>query len=352
MTFHPIASRSSCVALAFLLAWGTAVARADSAVPISPQAKAHFQAGVEFMRLDTAEGYADAYRELKAAYAASPAWKILGNLGQAADELERDGEAVDALQEYLDKGEHEMSTRKATQLRADLERLRSGLATVTLQAPGPFWVVDTRTRPAGPIVNEYGPFDGRAELRVRAGEHSFELTRTDAVAASWPVTLLAGDTATHSFVIAPEPAKSVPSAAAEPPPARQSDMARQPHTAAYVLWGVGALALGAGAVFYLESRRFQSDANAKFPTACPDGADPDDYECSGVLSNDAKAANLRTAALLTGLGALGALVGGTVLYSLDLRSKPEEGSTDDPAVDAASLRAWFSPMSVGISGRF
>ena len=45
--------------------------------------------------------YEDAYREFKAAYAASPSYKILGNLGLCAMKIERDAEAIDAYEKYL-----------------------------------------------------------------------------------------------------------------------------------------------------------------------------------------------------------------------------------------------------------
>src|SRR5690606_41982881 len=63
--------------------------------------------------------YEDAYREFKVAYAECASWKILGNLGLASMKLERDGEAIEAIQGYLDGGKDnidEVEDRKSTRL--------------------------------------------------------------------------------------------------------------------------------------------------------------------------------------------------------------------------------------------
>jgi hypothetical protein len=313
----------------------------------TPEARAHFKIGVAY--LESGGRYDEAYREFKAAYAVTPRWTILGNLGIAADHLERDGEALDAFESYLARGADEIRKGEVEEVRRDIERLRSGIATVRVSAPGSFWVVDTRTGPDAHVVNEYGPFNDGAELRVRAGEHSFELTRAGAKTPSWSVTLLAGDIAMRSFAVTPvETFQSAPSEPVPAPPA----IDRRSHTTAYILWGIGALAVGASTILYVESRGYQNKADNAFPTSCPDGADRDDYQCSGALADDARAANLRTAALLTGLGALGALVGGTVLYALDLQSTSDRGITKEANLSVPSLRAWVSPKCLGISGNF
>src|ERR1043165_9599064 len=55
--------------------------------PITEEARAHFSAGVSFLQDPDGARYDDVYREFKAAYAVSPSWKILGNLGIAAMKL-------------------------------------------------------------------------------------------------------------------------------------------------------------------------------------------------------------------------------------------------------------------------
>jgi hypothetical protein len=331
---------------------GLATVSAFAAEPeATPEARAHFKAGVAYLESNSRDE--DAYREFEAAYAATPRWTILGHLGIAASRLERDGEAIDAMEGYLERGGAEVTAQEKARFSRSLERLRSGIATVTLEGPSPFWVMDTRTEPTGgTVVNEYGPFEGRAELRVRAGEHSFELTRSEAKTSSWPVALRPGDTATHAFEIAPDVVETFEVTAPEPIPAADPGIEHQSHTAAYLLWGVGALAVGATTVMYFESKGLKDQVDRAFPTSCPFGADPDDYECSGVLADDDRSANWRTAAAITGVGALGALVAGTVIYALDLKSSPAPAQTSQTKSHPTALRAWVSPTGLFVSGSF
>ncbi len=346
---HFLPTARWCAACALIAL--TAPAAAADTVSLQ-EAKAHFTAGLEHLKN---KQYNEAYRELTKSYETNPRWTVLGNLGIAADELERDGEAIDCMERYLTEGGADISPKEQRQVRRDLDRLRAGIAVVTLEAPGAFWIVDTRVAANSPVVNEYGPFEGQAKLRVRAGEHAFELARTDAKAAPWSAPLKAGDTTTHAFVLEAESIVETldvsdgTSATSEPsddgPPSR-------PHTASYVLWGAGALAAGVSTVMYLEAQRFQNKSDRDFPTSCPNGPDRSDYECSGALISDAKAANWRTASLLTGLGALGALVGGTVLYTLDLQASSAHYSGSSDSFNTTALRAWLGPSSIGLSGSF
>lgn len=330
---------------------GLPAARADTPPTVSAEAKAHFQRGTAAMRLGTPEGHAQAYREFKAAYEASPSWKILGNLGQAADELERDGEAIAALQEYLAQSRGQAGSRKSTNLQADLDRLQANVATVTLEAPGTLWIVDTRLPPDGegePVVNQYGPFEGgRAELRVRAGKHEFQLEgEAAASAAPWAVALEPGDTTSHNFAVS-EPEPEPEPATAALPEDEPAEIEGPSHTASYVLWGLGAVGAGVSTILYLDAESVQSRADDAFAEHCPGGFDPADAACVDARADDARAANRRTAALVTGLGALGALVTGTVLYVLDSRPPAASGQAD-----GMRLQPWIGFTSVGVSGTF
>src|SRR5262245_18752054 len=104
-------SRQSSPQRRYVLGWAALgviatlaqAARADE-VQISDKARDHFRAGVNFLQDPDGARYEEAYREFKTAYADSPSWKILGNLGLAAMKLERDGEAIEAYQKYLSEG--------------------------------------------------------------------------------------------------------------------------------------------------------------------------------------------------------------------------------------------------------
>ena len=64
---------------------------------ISDRAKKLFKSGVELLRRPEGAKYEDAYAAFSAAYQDSPSPQILGNLGFAAMNLERDGEAIEAI---------------------------------------------------------------------------------------------------------------------------------------------------------------------------------------------------------------------------------------------------------------
>ena len=93
-------------------------------VPITDAARKHFSAGVNFMQDPDGARYEEAYREFKAAYAESPSWKILGNLGICAMKLERDGEAIDAYKKYLQGGGTQLGAAERAQFSRDLSTLK------------------------------------------------------------------------------------------------------------------------------------------------------------------------------------------------------------------------------------
>ena len=72
--------------VALLIATTATAAWADD-VPISDAARQHFQAGVNLLQDPDGARYAEAYREFQTAYADSPSWKILSNLGITALKL-------------------------------------------------------------------------------------------------------------------------------------------------------------------------------------------------------------------------------------------------------------------------
>jgi Tfp pilus assembly protein PilF len=110
---------------------------------ITDEARRHFGAGVAL--LDDRDGprYEEAYLAFRAAYAAAPSPKILGNLGLCAMMLERDGEAIDAYERYLREVE-DIEPREREQIERDLETLRATAARLTVEAPAGTTIVDRR----------------------------------------------------------------------------------------------------------------------------------------------------------------------------------------------------------------
>jgi hypothetical protein len=367
-TTRRAALSSAALALTVALA-GPALAAEPEA---TPESRAHFRTGVE-----AAKGlrWEEALREFRTAYEMTPRWTALGNIGIAADHLERDGEAVDALEQYLKRGGAKMDKKERREVRDTLERLQKGLVSVTLAAAGSFSVIDTRLNGAALIVNEYGPFDDRVTLRVRAGEHQFTLARSALEAPAWSATLFPGDSAAHEFLAsraASEEPAAVPSPAppslqplgAELPPFQVSHdsetderSGKSSHTVTYALLGTGAAAAVATGVFLLQANRVQDDADAAFRKRCTNGVN-NVTGCGATTPGDRSAANWRTAALVSGIGAAGALLIPAILYFVDDSpsdaSPSRDSSRSSKNADSANvtLLPWVSPSAVGVSARF
>ncbi len=111
--------------LAGLLALGAA--RIGRAEDPRGDARAHYARGLE---LAGQNGYAGALQEFKAAYAISPQFAVLFNIGQAHIALGHTVEAIEALARYLRDGGDRISPARRTQVERQIARLRA-----TLQNP-------------------------------------------------------------------------------------------------------------------------------------------------------------------------------------------------------------------------
>jgi len=115
--FRRMAAVSGLLASVVALAPG---ARAADDVVITEEARTHFAAGVALLQDPKAPRYEEAYREFKSAYAASPSYKILGNLGLCAMKIERDSEAIQAYERYLKDAGTDVTSEQRAQVQRDL----------------------------------------------------------------------------------------------------------------------------------------------------------------------------------------------------------------------------------------
>jgi hypothetical protein len=247
-----LAAVLSATALAF-------VARAD--VPISDEARMHFQAGVNLLKDPDGARYEDAYREFKAAHAAAASYKILGNLGLCAMKLERDGEAIDAYGKYL---EHvaDIDPAEAKQVQTDWQTLKAGVVKVKLTIePAGTTIADARIPVRGERVqNQYGPFQGTAELGLRSGHHVITVRADGYQDATWDFEAPAGSSQTNQIVLSRTSA-ATPQAAI--PAASTTTFERPIPVGVYVgLATTGAFAIGGSIVGVLASGK-RSDFNGK-----------------------------------------------------------------------------------------
>ena len=227
-------------------------APAYAEVQITEAARQHFKAGVNFMQDPDGARYEEAYREFKAAYAASPSWKILGNLGIAAMKLERDGEAIDAMERYLAEGGKELPDEEREQFERDLSTLKSSVVRVTLVSVPPGAIVTDERIPVqgASVINRYTLDGGQLDLGIRTGHHRMVARLDGYEDAVWEFDASPGAGQSHTFELKP-PAQ----ATVAPAPSTQDDvvtdtgpqpMVRPIPTSVYIgLAATGAFTVGA-----------------------------------------------------------------------------------------------------------
>ncbi len=326
----------------------SAPALADD-VPITDAARAHFSAGVNFMQDPDGARYEEAYREFKAAYAESPSWKILGNLGICAMKLERDGEAIDAYEKYLKGGGKQLGAAERAQFDRDLSTLKASVVTLTLDStPEGASYVDERIPVRGePIVNRYAAKGAKLALGIRPGHHRITAHLDGYKDVSWVFDAQPSATLSHAFQLE-KPTAGAPTAptapATTPSPAGTSPtappavaMTRPVPMGVFIgLAATGALAIG-GSVTGALAMKKKSDFNA-----ANDGSDP---SAATSLRNSGKTLNLVTDVLFGG-----AVVAAGVTAVLYL-NRPEVPAEKDTAIGFAPV---LGPGGggVSVSGRF
>ena len=316
------ASAAGLLALG-VLAVTSAAAAAD--VKITDAARQHFNAGVALLRDPDGARYEDAYREFKAAYQASPSWKILGNLGISAMKLERDGEAIEAFSRYLAEGKKDIDPSERADIERDLGTLRSSATELMLTTtPAEVSITDERTPVQGaPIVNRYESKAGSLKIQIRPGHHVV-LAKLDGKAPlRFEFDAEPSRSQQHDFnfdTVAPpvEAAPATPATAGASPAV--SDRSRPVPAGVWIgVVATGACAVGAGVTGALALGKNSDYKNAN-------GHDP---AAAKSLQSDTKTFNLVTDVLI---GA--AVVSAGVTTYLYVK-RPER--------DAVGLRLWLRP---------
>jgi hypothetical protein len=263
-------------------------------VQISESARSHFTAGVNLLQDPDGARYEEAYREFKAAYADSPSWKILGNLGLASMKLERDGEAIEAYQKYLAESGNGIEADEREQVKRDLSTLTAGV--VRLEATGlpeGASLVDERIPVQGVTVrNQYDGLKGDVKLGIRAGHHRLTVRATGFQEEVWEFDAPPGSTQTHAYALKPvEKTSAVVTEVSAPPGPAASDWNTQ-KTAAVVAGGVGVVGAALGTVFFFSYKSKNDDAKAVCvdSSQCPAGSSAQHAE----LVDDARTARTLT----------------------------------------------------------
>jgi len=225
--------RSAVVVLAFAAAAATEARPAHAAeVAISEEARTHFSAGVALLKDPANPRYEEAYREFKAAYAASPSYKILGNLGLCAMKIERDREAIWAYETYLKEAGPELTQPEREQIQRDLLTLKTGVVTVQVTSTPPGATIQDMRVPitGGEVRNSYGEATQPIDLSLRRGHHVITAKLPGYQEQKWEFEASGAALPPHNFVLEKETEPERPVVRERPVP-----------TAAYVS---GAVTLG------------------------------------------------------------------------------------------------------------
>jgi tetratricopeptide (TPR) repeat protein len=329
LTAKPSKVAGSACALVLLLA-----AQARAASGVSQEAQEHFNAGVSFLQDPDGARYEEAYREFKAAYAASPSWKILGNLGIAAMKLERDGEAIAAFRKYLDEGKLELDAEERAQVQRDLSMLEASSAQVRLNLPAGASVLDERFPATGAAIqNSYGPGPD-IRVGVRPGRHRFTAKLDGTSSASWEVELQPKDSKQHTFTFAADKVSEAPPVHADSTPNQGL------RVASYAAFGVGAVGLTIGTIFGLKAKDRYQQGNALCPTSGTCTLSSVDAERRARLGKDGD--NARTLSLVGFVaGGVGVAAGVTLL----IVSGPKKQ-------EAARISGYIGGNELGLMGSF
>jgi hypothetical protein len=317
-------------------------------VTITEEARAHFSAGVSFLQDPDGARYEDAYREFNAAYAASPSWKILGNLGLSAMKLERDGEAIDAYTKYLAEGGKEIERDERTQIDRDLKTLQASVVYVSLGIePVGATLTDERVPGSGAtVVNRYGPLGASARIGLRPGHHRLTVELAGYDKAVWELDAVPRQEQSNRFVLqaaaqAPAPVvATAPPAQEAPPPPPETSGGSGLRTGAFVAFGVGAVGLGLGTVFALQANGKYTDANDMCPNFPCQLTQADADKRQSLADDGDKAKTISLVGFIA--GGLGVATGVT-LFVLSNGQNKQAAVTVSPVVGfgSAALRGTF-----------
>lgn len=260
------------ILLAALLTAASASAEVES--DVQSQAREHFNRGAAAF---DARRFGEAAKEFQAAYELTHSYQVLYNIGQVAAALGQAVDSVDALQAYLDQGGNTVPEENRAIARAELERQRALIGTISVRA-----------NPAGASVHIDGKLVGKTPLtdpvRVTAGKHSVMVLLEGYEAQSRDLQVAAG--AQSELDLTLQSNRSTATPMASPPPVvvvstpghqtssttpavvnvqvpRQPTTAFSAHqrTAGYVLGGLGVAVAAVGT--YIAVSAFADARNAK-----------------------------------------------------------------------------------------
>jgi hypothetical protein len=298
----------------------------------------HFNRGVEYVHDGDLKG---ALIEFKRAYAVSPNYRVLYNLGQVANALGRYTEAQEYFQRYLNDGQDEVSTDRKRDVEGHLTKLASRIATLVLSSnvPGAEIFIDDVSVGTSPLQ---GP------VKVSSGTRTISALSSGRPRVSQVIDVAGGDTVAIQLAF-PQNAELTPlptprsEAMLPTAPSRVSET-RGGNPALWLGIATGALAVGAGVMGYLTVRDAQNydDAVAR-KTSVRELEDLDSRASTKALVTDVL---LGATVVAAGITVLFALTGNSERESLPPQAKkpsqPIKPSTQlSLGVGSLTLRSAF-----------
>lgn len=321
----------------------------EGEVVITDKARAHFKAGVNFLQDPEGARYEEAYYQFKAAYAESPSWKILGNLGIAAMRLERYGEAIDAFTKHLEEGSESMGEQEQQQFRRDLETLQASYATLDISGPPGATLTDVRSSNSGNDMRNFYtiPQTGTLSLRVRPGQHQITAESEGKSLGKWTVRIESGKLDTHQFGLS-EPEEGETNEVEPVLSSKQQPSSNSTRIPAYAALGVGAVGVGLGVVFAVVRGGHKKKSDDLYDS-CVESGTCGGTERGSIEDRDKKAASAGTVSLISfGVGAAG-IGSGLALLLIG-------GGNNETPLEAQVGRVSLSPFAshnqLGLEGTF
>jgi tetratricopeptide (TPR) repeat protein len=353
---------SRCLHLLLVVALASASAAPARAAVGDPreQAAAHYARGIDLAKQGL---YEAALEQFNQAYATSPHFAVLYNIGQAQIALGRPLAAIEALASYLRDGADKVPLSRREQVQAQIALLEAKLGelTISTERPGVAIRVDDRDIGRTPLFQP---------IRLAAGTHTITATAPDGAQITRVVTLAEAERRRLELAFAGEaPGAAAPASTAPPTvtpaatPSNAAEILSSPSVtaaspdapaarvvtlrrAAYVSTAVGVAAAGVALGVYLWNRGLYDDwqaGEAALQDLTPGSAA---YRMQAVANNDI-ASSLTTAnhAILGLSIAGGVLVAtGASLWLVDRRRERHTGQL--------SLSWTGSSAQLGWSGRW
>lgn len=332
-------------------ALGLTLGLLSAAPPVAAQGDPHEDARQHYERgLSLANGgsYEAALEEFRQAYAKSPRYPVLYNIGQAEIALGRPVEALATLSQYLREGGEQITAERRKHVEAQLTSIEATLSEVhvTSEPPGARITFDGRDVGRTPLS---------APLRTKAGTHELVAVQEGAEPVTRSFSLREGERLSIHFELpvktAPRPTQSLAPCAPVPPEASRrapplDGSSSEPSvlsTAGYAAAGAGLLVSGVAVAHYLYNRD-RHDAwqrehvELRYARALPD------YRARQLANNELADSIDRASRVTVGLGIAGGslLLGGLSLLATDAL-RPRD---DSPKADRGSLRMDWVP-SIG-----